>query len=115
MGVILPGSAEAPLFPFRGNREELEKAFEDAGLSNLQVEVVRMDTPFKEVYTSVLDDVRIFGGGIFYGPSGASKYPEFQDPAVVDRVAEDVATQLELPVRGPGTLVFESIVISGTK
>ncbi len=110
-----PGSAEAPLFPFRGNREELEKAFEDAGFDNLQVEVVRLDTPFKEVYTSVLDDVRIFGGGIFYGPSGASRYPEFQDPAVVDRVAEDVATQLELPVRGPGTLVFESIVISGTK
>ena len=34
---------------------------------------------------------------------------------MVDRVAEDVATQLELPVRGPGTLVFESIIISGTK
>ncbi len=110
-----PGSAEAPLFPFSGNRGELEKAFKDAGLDNLEVEVVRMDTPFKEVWTSVLDDVRIFGGGIFYGPYGASKYPEFQDPAVIDRVAEDVATQLELPARGPGTLVFESIVISGTK
>ena len=110
-----PGSAEAPLFPFSGNRDELEKAFADAGLDNLEVEVVRMDTPMKEVWTYVLDDVRIFGGGIFFGPSGTSRYPEFQDPAVVDRVAADVATQLELPVRGPGTLVFESIVISGTK
>jgi SAM-dependent methyltransferase len=110
-----PGSAKAPLFPFSGNRHELEKAFKDAGFDNLEVEVVRMDTPLKEVWTSVVDDVRIFGGGVFFGESGPSMYPSFQDPAVVDRVAEDVASQLELPVRGPGTLVFESIVISGTK